>query len=84
MSLNVRHRLVAGAASEHIHALKNSRIPESINVVATNIVFSISGNLNGTEAPVEQLKQSEIGCHLVEQLRAVKFPPFSCHLLTMR
>lgn len=84
LSLNVRHRLVAGTASERIYALKKSRIPEGVNIVASSLVMAISGTLDGAEITPEQLNNSEIGCHLVEHLRAVDLSFLSGNLLTAK
>jgi len=79
LTLTVRHHIQAGKVSETVN---KSRLPNDVDILlASNLVITISGIYDGTQAPAEDIKGSSLAEHLLEYLRTVS--PKIIQLMTL-
>ncbi|GLB38533.1 hypothetical protein LshimejAT787_0503980 [Lyophyllum shimeji] len=70
LCLDVRHRLVAGNPSDAVHYLGKTRVPDDVDVlVASNVVITLSGVLDGRTVSAEEVYASALCQHLVDYFR---------------
>ncbi|KAF8967119.1 hypothetical protein BDZ97DRAFT_567431 [Flammula alnicola] len=69
LTMIVQHRLLVGQRSDIIHRMKQSP-PEGVDIIlASQLVITISGTLNGARVSPENIMASHIARHLVDYLR---------------
>jgi hypothetical protein len=75
--LNARHRFVAGDSSDKLYNLKQTRIPDDVDVLLTsNLILTISGVLDGVKVSFEDIVKSAVAHHLVHYLRTVRITQY--------
>jgi hypothetical protein len=72
LTLNTRHRLVAGEPSDTLYPVNRTRFPECVDIrLASNLVVTLSGTLDGSEIPAAEIIASSLAQHLVDYLQTV-------------
>lgn len=77
VTLNVRHCLVSGNPSVTYHTI--TRIPENVDVLASNLPITISGSFDGCEASSLDIVASSLAKYLASYFRKVIFNKYSFH-----
>jgi len=70
VSLNVRHRLVAGEPSDTSYHM-TTRFPEDVDVLASNFPVTISGSFDGCKVSAADVTTSSLAQHIASYFRTV-------------